>query len=44
MTPELFEQLLHEEETTTLDFKQAQYKFKKATETEKSEFLKDLLV
>jgi hypothetical protein len=39
----LFEQLLYEEESTTLDFKKEQYRFAKATEDEKSELLKDIL-
>jgi len=43
MDDDLFERLLHEEESTTLDFKQAQYSFAKATEEEKSELLKDIL-
>lgn len=43
MNNELFERLLYEEESTTLDFKKEQYRFSKATETEKSELLKDIL-
>src|SRR5262249_24151559 len=43
MTPELFEQLLHEEETTTLDFKEQQYPFAKATDEDQSEILKDII-
>src|ERR1700730_8215080 len=43
MTPDLFERLLYEEESTTLDFKKEQYRFAKATEEEKSELLKDIL-
>lgn len=43
MNNELFEQLLYEEESTTLDFKKAQYRFVKATDDEKSELLKDIL-
>jgi hypothetical protein len=43
MDNSLFEQLLYEEESTTLDFKQEQYRFAKATEEEKSELLKDIL-
>ena len=39
----LFERLLHEDESTTLDFKRDQYRFTKATEQEKSELLKDIL-
>jgi Putative DNA-binding domain len=43
MNDALFEQLLYEEEGTTLDFKKEQYRFVKATEEEKSELLKDIL-
>jgi predicted HTH transcriptional regulator len=43
MNSDLFEQLLYEEENTSLDFKVEQYRFSKATEEEKSELLKDLL-
>jgi len=43
MDNELFEQLLHEEESTTLDFKKMQYPFVKAAEHEKAELLKDIL-
>ncbi len=43
MNNELFERLLYEEESTTLDFKKEQYRFTKATDTEKSELLKDIL-
>jgi len=43
MNKELFERLLYEEESTTLDCKKEQYRFVKASETEKSELLKDLL-
>ena len=43
MNNELFERLLYEEENTTLDFKEEQYRFAKATEDEKSELLKDIL-
>src|SRR5690242_8213031 len=39
----LLEELLHEEEGTTVDFKKAQYKFKDAQDSEKSELLKDIL-
>ena len=39
----LFERLLHEDESNTLDFKRDQYPFSKATEEEKSELLKDIL-
>jgi Putative DNA-binding domain len=40
---ELIESLLWENESTTLDFKQAQYPFVGATDQEKSEILKDVL-
>ncbi len=43
MNSELFERLLYEEESTTLDFKKEQYRFAKATDDEKSELLKDIL-
>lgn len=43
MNIDLFEQLLYEEENTTLDFKKEQYPFTKATDDEKSELLKDIL-
>lgn len=43
MNLSLFEQLLNEEEGSTLDFKQAQYKFSVVTDDEKSEVLKDIL-
>ena len=43
MDSALFERLLYEEESTTLDFKKGQYRFAKATEDEKSELLKDIL-
>ncbi len=39
----LFERLLYEEESHTLDFKTEQYQFVKATDEEKSELLKDIL-
>src|SRR5262245_22353300 len=39
----LFERLLYEEESTTLDFKKEQYRFAKATDEDKSELLKDIL-
>ena len=41
MNNELFERLLYEEESPTLDFKKEQYRFVKASEDEKSELLKD---
>jgi hypothetical protein len=43
MNNELFESLLFEEESTTLDFKKEQYRFVKSTDDEKSELLKDLV-
>jgi hypothetical protein len=43
MNHEQFEQLLYEEESSTLDFKKEQYRFAKAIEHEKSELLKDIL-
>ncbi|MCU1328137.1 MAG: hypothetical protein JWN34_3507 [Bryobacterales bacterium] len=43
MNNELFENLLFEEEGTTLDFKRDQYRFEKASEEEKSELVKDLI-
>jgi hypothetical protein len=43
MNNELFERLLYEDETSTLDFKKEQYRFVKATDAEKSELLKDIL-
>lgn len=43
MNDALFERLLYEEESTTLDFKKEQYRFAKATDEEKSELLKDIL-
>ena len=43
MNKELFETLLFEEESTTLDFKIGQYKFVGASQIEKSELLKDIL-
>ena len=43
MNNELFERLLYEEESPTLDFKKEQYRFVKANEDEKSEILKDIL-
>lgn len=43
MNNALFEQLLYEEESATLDFKKAQYPFVRATDEEKSELLKDIL-
>jgi len=43
MDKELFERLLYEEESTTLDCKKEQYHFVKSSEDEKSELLKDIL-
>jgi hypothetical protein len=43
MNTALFERLLYEEETATLDFKKEQYLFVKASDDEKSELLKDIL-
>lgn len=43
MDKALFERLLYEEESPTLDFKKEQYRFVKATEEEKSELLKDMI-
>lgn len=43
MDANLFEQLLYEEESTTLDFKRDQYPFAKASDDEKSELIKDIM-
>ena len=43
MDLELLEHLLHEPESQSLDFKQAQYRFERAFELDKSELLKDVL-
>jgi hypothetical protein len=43
MTPDLMEKLLHEEESSSLDFKRDQYPFNGANDTEKAELLKDIL-
>ena len=43
LNSELVENLLHEAEGTSLDFKSAQYAFEYATDEEKSELLKDIL-
>ena len=40
---DLIDQLLFEEEGTTLDFKREQYRFRSATDEEKSELLNDIL-
>ena len=39
----LFERLLYEEESPTLDFKREQYRFVKASDDDKSELLKDII-
>jgi hypothetical protein len=39
----LFERLLYEEESPTLDFKKHQYQFAKASDSDKSELLKDII-
>ena len=41
--PEQIEQLLHEDESTSLDFKREQYEFEGASNERKSELLKDIL-
>lgn len=43
MTDGLFESLLHEEESSSLDFKRDQYLFVGASDEDKSELLKDIL-
>lgn len=43
MDTKLLEELLYENEGTTLDFKQEQYPFEKASDKEKAELLKDIL-
>lgn len=43
MNPTLMEELLNEEEGSTLDFKRDQYPFDKATAEQKGELLKDIL-
>lgn len=43
MNIELIEELLNEEESSTLDFKSEQYPFSGASDDEKSEMLKDIL-
>lgn len=42
MNTDLFERLLYEEESATLDFKKKQYRFSKSSEDHKSELLKDI--
>jgi hypothetical protein len=43
MNPTLMEELLNEDESSTLDFKRDQYPFDKATDEQKGELLKDIL-
>lgn len=43
MNAELFESLLYQAESETLDFKVDQYPFEAATDVQKAEFLKDIL-
>jgi predicted HTH transcriptional regulator len=43
ITPDLMEKLLHEEESSSLDFKRDQYPFNGASDAEKGELLKDIL-
>jgi hypothetical protein len=43
MDDALFEQLLNEEEGTTLDFKKEKYRFVKASDEDKAELVKDIL-
>ncbi|HEY4760976.1 MAG TPA: ATP-binding protein [Thermoguttaceae bacterium] len=43
MDAALFERLLNEEESSTLDFKSEQYRFVEASDDDKSELLKDIL-
>ena len=43
ITPNLIEELLHEDEGTSLDFKRDQYQFESANRETKSELLKDIL-
>jgi len=43
MNKDLFENLIYEEESTTLDFKSQQYRFSKESEEVKSELLKDII-
>ena len=43
ITPNLIEELLHEDEGTALDFKRDQYQFESANRETKSELLKDIL-
>ena len=43
MTPDLLEELLNEEEGSSLDLKRDQYGFQGATDEQKGELLKDIL-
>lgn|GEM_PF-2809472 len=43
MNSTLMEELLNEEEGTTLDFKREQYRFERASDEQKGELLKDIL-
>ena len=43
MNSDVFEELLHEEESASLDFKRDQYEFAGASDEQKSELLKDIL-
>ncbi len=43
MNATLMEELLNEDESSALDFKRDQYPFEKASDEQKSEFLKDIL-
>ncbi|CAN5374670.1 MAG: AlbA family DNA-binding domain-containing protein [Pyrinomonadaceae bacterium] len=43
MNATLMEKLLNEDESSALDFKRDQYPFEKASDEQKSEFLKDIL-
>lgn len=43
MNPTLMEELLNEDENSTLDFKRDQYPFDRASDEQKSELLKDIL-
>lgn len=42
-TDEILDALRYKSEGTDLDFKQAQYRFVKASENDKAEFLKDIV-
>jgi len=43
MNPQLLEELLHEEESSSLDFKREQYRFEADDDEDRSEVLKDIL-